>query len=65
MCKGRAFAFQEIMIFTAAIVAMWDIQGTDRGPVKIPRHKRSAGTASAADEVRVHIRRRHLAQEAS
>lgn len=60
MCKGRAFAFKECMVFAAAIVAVWDLEPAGRGPWKIPRHRTATGVFGAKDDVRVWISRRKL-----
>ena len=60
MCKGRAFAFKECMMFTAAIISMWDIEAAGGGPWKMPRHKRATGVYSTNDDTRVWLKRRDL-----
>ncbi|KAK5133166.1 hypothetical protein LTR08_008102 [Meristemomyces frigidus] len=62
MCKGRAFAFKECMMFVAAVVAMWDIEPAGGGPWKMPRHKKATGVYSTTDDTRVWVTRRQLDQ---
>ncbi|EMC97078.1 hypothetical protein BAUCODRAFT_121589 [Baudoinia panamericana UAMH 10762] len=60
MCKGRSFAFKECMMFTAAIVAMWDMDPAGGGAWNIPRHKKATGVYATSDETRVCIKQRCL-----
>ncbi|KAM0721569.1 hypothetical protein Q7P37_002494 [Cladosporium fusiforme] len=60
MCKGRAFAFKEIMLFTAAIISMWEIDPVDGGEWKMPKHRKATGTYSTDDATRVWIKQRKL-----
>lgn len=60
MCKGRQFAAKESMLFTAAIVSMWEIDPVSGGEWKIPRHKKATGVYSTSDSTRVWIKRRKL-----
>lgn len=60
MCKGRAFAFKECMVFAAAILTLWDIEPAGGEPWKIPRYRTATGVFGAKDDVRVWIRRRQL-----
>jgi hypothetical protein len=50
MCKGRAFAQKEALVFTAAFISMWDR--------KMPRYKPATGVYTTNDDVRVWISRR-------
>jgi len=63
MCKGRSFAFKEIMMFSAAIVAMWDIDTIDSREWKMPSHRRGTGTYSTNDNTQVWIKHKLLAME--
>lgn len=60
MCKGRAFAQNESLIFTAAVINLWDIEAAGGGPWKMPRHKKASGTFTTNDNTRVWIKRRVL-----
>ncbi|WPG99036.1 Hypothetical protein R9X50_00184100 [Acrodontium crateriforme] len=60
MCKGRVFAFKECMMFTAAIVSMWEIESAGGGPWKMPRHRKATGVYGTSDNPRVWLRRRVL-----
>lgn len=62
MCKGRQFAVKEILIFSAAIISLWDMNMAGGGPWKMPRHVKASGTYSTADDTRVWIKRRVLPQ---
>ncbi|TKA29010.1 hypothetical protein B0A50_03422 [Salinomyces thailandicus] len=62
MCKGRAFAFKECMMFAAAIIAMWDIQPAGSGEWKMPRHKKATGVYNTSDQTRVWVRQRQLSR---
>ena len=55
MCKGRAFAFKESMMFTAAIVAMWDIDGPNGSKIQVPKHRKATGTYNTSDVTRVRV----------
>lgn len=62
MCKGRAFAQKEILMFTAAIVSFWDMEpkGGGTSEWKIPKAKRATGTKTTSEDQRVWIRRRRV-----
>lgn len=60
MCKGRSFAFRECMMFTAAIVAIWDIVPAGGGEWKMPRHRKTPGVYGTSDDTRVWVSRRQL-----
>ena len=62
MCKGRAFAAKEILLFTAAVITFWDIEPAGGGPWKMPRPYKATGANGAKDDVRVWIRRREISQ---
>lgn len=63
MCKGRAFALKEIMAFTAAIVAVWDIEPQGGEQWKMPKPKQTLGVNGTSDDMRVWLKRRQLPQE--
>ncbi|KAK5001256.1 hypothetical protein LTR66_000033 [Elasticomyces elasticus] len=64
MCKGRAFAQRECLMFTAAIVAMWDVEpARGREQWEMPRPKKATGVYATKDDVRVRISRRKLPTE--
>jgi hypothetical protein len=58
MCKGRSFAFKQSMMFTAAIVTMWDIEHAGGGDWVMPKRRKTAGVFGVADDVRVWLKRR-------
>jgi hypothetical protein len=60
MCKGRAFAFKEIMLFSAAIISMWEIDSVDGGEWKMPRHRKATAVYNTDDSTRVWIKQRKL-----
>lgn len=62
MCKGRAFAFKEVMAFVAAIIALWDMEPKGGGEWKMPRHKKATGVYTTSDDIRVWLKRRKLPQ---
>lgn len=60
MCKGRAFAFKEIMIFAAAIISMWEIDPVNGGEWKMPKHRKATAVYATSDSTRVWIKQRKL-----
>ena len=58
MCKGRAFAQKEALVFTAAFISMWDMKPVGGGAWKMPRYKPATGVYSTNDVDRVWISRR-------
>jgi len=58
MCKGRAFAQKEALVFTAAFISMWDMESVGGGARKMPRYKPATGVYTTNDDVRVWISRR-------
>ena len=64
MCKGRSFAFKEIMVFTAGIISLWDMEAAGGGEWKMPRHKKATGVYGTNDTTRVWLKRRKLPEEA-
>ncbi|KAK3673650.1 hypothetical protein LTR78_006555 [Recurvomyces mirabilis] len=63
MCKGRAFAFKQAMLFPAAMIAMWDIEPAGGGDWKMPRHRKATGVYNSNDDTRVWVKRRSLPSE--
>ncbi|KAK3117311.1 hypothetical protein LTR53_001428 [Teratosphaeriaceae sp. CCFEE 6253] len=62
MCKGRAVALKQSIMFTAAIVSMWDIEAAGGGPWKMPRHQKATGVYNTRDDTRVWVKRRQLSK---
>ena len=60
MCKGRAFAFKESMMFIAAIVAMWEIRPAGGDSWKMPKQLKATGVYSTDEDTRVWIQPRKL-----
>lgn len=60
MFKGQEFAVIEIMSFSAAIIAMYDMQPAGGGPWKLPKQAKSAGTKRPISSTRVQIKSRVL-----
>ncbi|KAG9739159.1 cytochrome P450, partial [Aureobasidium melanogenum] len=58
MCKGRAFAQKETLVFIAAFISMWDMEPVGGGAWKMPSYKPATGVYSTNDDVRVWISRR-------
>ncbi|KAG9670074.1 cytochrome P450, partial [Aureobasidium melanogenum] len=58
MCKGRAFAQKETLVFIAAFISMWDMEPVGGGAWKMPSYKPATGVYSTNDNVRVWISRR-------
>lgn len=71
MCKGRAFAYREVMMFTAAIVSVWDLEAVghgdgreeEEGKWKLPQKRKGTGVFGANGDLRVRVRRRVLPRE--
>lgn len=61
MCKGRVFALKESLLFTAAIISMWEIEpaGEDK-KWKIPKHRKATGVYGTDEVTRVWIKRREV-----
>ena len=62
MCKGRSFAVKEVMAFSAAIVALWDVEPAGGGKWTIPRHRKATGVYGTPDDTRVWVKRRKVAE---
>lgn len=60
MCKGRTFALKESMAFTAAIIALWEIERAGGGEWKMPRPTKATGVYATNDSTRVWLKRRKL-----
>ncbi|CAK3833341.1 Cholesterol 7-alpha-monooxygenase [Lecanosticta acicola] len=60
MCKGRAFAFKEAMIFSATLISIWDIEPRGRGAWKMPKHRKATGVFGTDDDTRVWLKRRKI-----
>ena len=61
MCKGKGFAEAEVIVFTAAILVMWDIEAVDGW--KHPGQSTGGGTAQPLKETRVRLRQRFCTRE--
>ncbi|CAC9895333.1 unnamed protein product [Aureobasidium pullulans] len=64
MCKGRAFAQKEALVFTAAFISMWDMEPVGGGAWKLPRFKPATGVYTTNDDIRVSVSRRKGLPEA-
>ena len=60
MCKGRAFAFKEIMLFSAAIISMWEIDPVNGGEWKFPKQRKATAVYGTDSSTRVWIKQRKL-----
>lgn len=58
MCKGRVFAEREIMAFTAAILALWDVEPVSPKGWEHPGYELGSGTYRPARDVRVRMKHR-------
>ncbi|KAL1967273.1 hypothetical protein VTN77DRAFT_3319 [Rasamsonia byssochlamydoides] len=58
MCKGRIFADREVLAFTAAILALWDIEPVSNEGWTNPGHKPGSSAYLPAHEVRVRLKHR-------
>ncbi|KAI3397718.1 hypothetical protein diail_10487 [Diaporthe ilicicola] len=58
MCKGRQFAVKEILLFSAAILSIYDMEPAGGGPWKLPKQKPGVGTKKPASSTRVWIKNR-------
>lgn len=56
-CKGRTFAEKEILVTTAAIITVWEIQPVG-GVWKVPRMAPGTGAKKPLDTLRVQLTRR-------
>ncbi|SMR57129.1 unnamed protein product [Zymoseptoria tritici ST99CH_1E4] len=60
MCKGRAFALKESLLFAAAIISMWEFEPADGKKWKIPGHRKATSVYGTNDSTRVLVRRRQF-----
>ncbi|ROV94422.1 hypothetical protein VSDG_05910 [Cytospora chrysosperma] len=60
MFRGQQYAVIEILSFSAAIIAMYDMQPAGGGPWKLPKQAKSAGTKRPTSSTRVQIKSRVL-----
>ncbi|KAF3769506.1 cytochrome P450 [Cryphonectria parasitica EP155] len=60
ICNGQDFAVQEVLLFSAALIAMYDIEPVGGGPWKLPRREKSAGALYPTSPARVWIRSRPI-----
>lgn len=58
MCKGRVFAEREILAFTAAILALWDVKPVSPKGWKRPGLKPGSATYIPVGDVRVRMKHR-------
>lgn len=58
-CKGRYFAEKEVMIFSAGLLAMWDIAPTEGEELVIPKMGFAGASRSPVEDVRVRLTRRY------
>ncbi|KAL2002139.1 hypothetical protein VTN02DRAFT_589 [Thermoascus thermophilus] len=58
MCKGRGFAEREILVFTAAILSLWEIEPADKAGWKIPGQKPSSTAFLPKNDIRVRLSHR-------
>lgn len=65
MCKGRQFAVREILLFTAAILAVYDIQPVGGGPWVFPKVRKTTGAKQPSSKTRVWIKTRANAAKSS
>lgn len=63
MCKGRAFAMRELLMYSALIITMYDIRPPDGKEWVVPKTVKQAATKHPASKTRVWIKRRKLPQE--
>ncbi|RLL96231.1 hypothetical protein CFD26_100710 [Aspergillus turcosus] len=57
-CKGRAFAERTILLSTAAIISMWDIEPASGKDFTIPGHRPSSGAFLPKNDIRARLRMR-------
>ncbi|KAF2158138.1 putative P450 monooxygenase [Myriangium duriaei CBS 260.36] len=62
MCKGRQFAFREILMFTATIFTFWDMEPAKGGEWRMPKPVQLTGTNGIKGEMRVRLKRREIPQ---
>ncbi|OJK03285.1 hypothetical protein ASPACDRAFT_50635 [Aspergillus aculeatus ATCC 16872] len=57
-CKGRAFAERKLLAFSAAIIALWDVEPAQGNDFAIPEHRPSAAAFLPKTDIRVRMRQR-------
>lgn len=60
ICPGRVFAEQEVLIFVAAILVLWDSEPVGSQGWIVPKQKTSAIISSPSTDIRVRLRPRDL-----
>lgn len=60
MCKGRALAAKTAVLFTAAIITLWEMEPADTREWKIPGHRVATGTYGSTCDSRVLLSRRQF-----
>lgn len=63
MCKGRAFALREMLVYTAFIITMYEMQPAGGKEWKVPKTVKQASAKHPAKKIKVWIKRRALPQE--
>lgn len=56
--QGREFAIREIVLFSAAIIAMYDIQPVGGAPWKLPKQTTTVGAKCPLTSTRVWVKSR-------
>lgn len=63
MCKGRAYALRELLVYVASILSFYDIIPPEGESWGEPKTTKRVGTRHAAGPVKVWIKKRQLATE--
>lgn len=63
MCKGRAFAVREMMMYSAVILSMYDIQPPEGQSWTVPKMETRSATRHPLQPLRVWMKRREIATE--
>lgn len=63
MCKGRAFAARELMVFTAAILSLYDIQPPTGHKWGNQKPVKATSTKRPSRPVKAWVRRREVREE--
>lgn len=63
MCKGRAFALREMLIYTSVLISLYDVEPVGGGRWPTPKTVKAAASKHPAKPVRVWIKRREVAAE--
>lgn len=63
MCKGRAFAVRELLVFTAAIISLYDIEPAPGNSWDKVKTYSAPGTKHPLKPVKAWIRRRQVPKE--